>query len=121
MTQCDIGQEIRAGHLFSSQRACHISKRKPLRYFYVFVRLPVRRHDFLMTSIVIGHSKTKEATAPAAAGSVHHMLSASDTAGASSGAAATDPRTAVEAAVSAVPDDVSQGDKLKAFETGHKY
>jgi len=62
----------------------------------------------LITSIVNGHSKTKEATAPAAAGSARDMLSAGAGAGASSGAAA-DPRAAVEAAVSAAPDDPSDG------------
>jgi hypothetical protein len=49
------------------------------------------------------------------------MLSAGAGAGTSSGAAAADPRAAVEAAVSADPDNASEGDKLKAFETGHKY
>jgi len=65
----------------------------------------------LITSIVNGHwkeCKTKEATAPAAAGSARDMLSAGAGAGASSGAAA-DPRAAVEAAVSAAPDDPSEG------------
>jgi hypothetical protein len=65
----------------------------------------------LITSIVNGHwkdSKTKEATDPAAAGSARDMLSAGAGAGASSGAAA-DPRTVVEAAVSAAPDDPSEG------------
>jgi hypothetical protein len=68
----------------------------------------------LITSIVNGHwkeSKTKEATAPAAACSARDMRSAGAGAGASSGAAA-DPRAAVEAAVSAAPDDPSEGDKL---------
>jgi hypothetical protein len=64
----------------------------------------------LITSIVNGHSKTKEATAPAAAGSAGDMLSAGTGAGASG--AAADPRAAVEAAVSAAPDDPSEGDKL---------
>ncbi len=50
--------------------------------------------------------ETKEATASAAAGSARDMLSG---AGASSGDA-TDPTAAVEAAVSAAPDDPS--DKL---------
>jgi hypothetical protein len=68
----------------------------------------------LITSIVNGHwkeSKTKEAPAPAAAALTCDMLSAGAGAGASSGAAA-DPRAAVEAAVSAAPDDPSEGDKL---------
>jgi hypothetical protein len=39
------------------------------------------------------------------------MLSGGDDAGASSGAA-TDPRAAVEAAVSAAPDDAFEGEKL---------
>jgi hypothetical protein len=64
--------------------------------------------ESLITSIVNGHSKTKEANAPAAAaGSARDMLSAGAGAGASSGAAA-DPRAAVEAAVSAAPDDPSK-------------
>ena len=63
---------------------------------------------------VNGHwkkSKTKQANAPADAGSARDMLAAGAGAGASSGAAA-DPRAAVEAAVSAAPDDPSEGDKL---------
>jgi hypothetical protein len=66
----------------------------------------------LITSIVNGHwkeSKTKEATVPAAAGSARDVLCAG--AGASSGAA-NEPRAAVEAEVSAAPDDPSEGDKL---------
>ncbi len=71
----------------------------------------------LITSIVNGHSKTKEAPDPADAGSACDMLSAGAGAGASSAVAGA----AVEAAVSAAPDDAYEGDKLKAFETGHKY
>ena len=62
-------------------------------------------------------SKTKEATAPPAAGSARDMLSAG--AGASSGAAA-DPRAAVEAAVRASPDDpVSISSKTEGSESAH--
>jgi hypothetical protein len=111
-----ISCKIRAGQCFSIKRACPISKCKPLLYFRSLVRLAVYSDDWvpLITSIVNGHwkeSKTKEATAPAAAGSARDMLSAGAGAGATSGAAA-DPRAAVEAAVSAAPDDPSEGDKF---------
>jgi hypothetical protein len=92
-------------------------------HFFISVRslrLAVCSHDYggddwsLITSIVNGQwkeSKTKEATAPAAAGSACDILSA--------GAALVffwrccrRPRAAVEAENSAAPDDPSEGDKL---------
>jgi hypothetical protein len=71
-----------------------------------------------ITSIVNGHLKTTEVTDPVAAVSVRDILFVG--AGASSGSI-TDHRTTVERTVSAAPHDPSEGDKLKVFETGHKY
>ena len=89
--------------LFPSANHCSISVRS-------YVWPSAVKTGSLITSIVNGHwkeSKTKEATAPAAAGSARDMLSAGAGTGASSGAAA-DLRAAVEAAVSAAPDDPSE-------------
>ena len=71
----------------------------------------------LITSIVNGHwkeSKTKEATAPARAGSARDMLFAGDGAGASSGAA-VGPRAVVETAVSAAPENSSESDNTYLY------
>jgi hypothetical protein len=70
-----------------------------------------------ITSIVNGHAKTKETSAPDAAGSARDMLSAGAVTGGSSGSSA-DPRSVVETAFNTAPDDASEDDKLKAFETG---
>jgi hypothetical protein len=64
-----------------------------------------------LITISVCESKTKEATAPPAAGSSRNTLSDGADAGASSGPA-TDPRAAVEAAVSVALADPSEGDKL---------
>ena len=45
--QRDIGEEIRARQRFSSQRACPISKCKPLLYFRSLVRLAIYSDDWV--------------------------------------------------------------------------
>jgi hypothetical protein len=45
--KCNIGQEIRAKQLFSSQRTCPISKCKSLLYFPLLVRLAVCSEDWV--------------------------------------------------------------------------
>jgi hypothetical protein len=77
----------------------------PIKATHSYVSPSTGMIGALITSIVNGHSKTKEATA---AGSTRDMLFAGAGAGASSGAAA-DPRAAVEAVVSTDPDDPSEG------------
>ena len=64
----------------------------------------------LISSIVNGHSITKEATALATAGSARDTLSAGADAGTSSDVD-VNPRAVVEEAVSVAPDDPSKGDK----------
>jgi hypothetical protein len=70
--QCDIGQQIRAGQLFSSQRTFFQVQTTSLFYVRSCVWPSAVMTGSRITSIVNGHwkeSKTKEVTVPAAAGS----------------------------------------------------